>query len=653
LVVRASGLLAEQARALLRVLAVAGRPLVPQLALSAAGVVREGRAHIHALQGLRLVRTRIVAGVRLLEVYHDRVREAITASLTAAESIQLHERVLRTIEAGGQSDPAWLHALALGAGQRVLALRYGQLAAQIASTSLAFERAAELYARCVTLTDAREELVMLYNKLGLALARCRRGAQAADAYLKASEYASESERLALLQLAASHLVRSGRYEKGEELVQRVMQALQIEIPSTRAGMYASLVWERTRFEMLARNVKPKRGVPLPALELRRGMFCGLVAVWTAVYSPLRAALFQARASRMAFQLGDMTMMARALCLASTIGCMTGTEAAAKRAEGRLALAKQWAIEIDDPTLHVEVLSSYAACAQLLGRFQAMLEPSAQAFELYEKGSTYDDTGDYYHMFSLRALRVGALQGLGRHKEAIAELRELNGHARATGNLTTLLQITSCVTTMEQVLESCAGSRERLEQERAVLPVGETGVLHVLHIAAVLRAAAMTGDFDWAQQSLDDMWPGFERSLVRRSAYLAYVVYVNLARFQLNRHVLRGETSDPTRAVKEAMRFLASSAPEPLRKPSVARVRARIACIRGERERTIELLRESITSHEQAGAQDDVAREHYALGCLIGGSEGEAHQQNARSVLIGCGVVNPDADMRGYYPELFR
>lgn len=651
LVVRASALLPDQARALLRVLAIAGRPLVPQLALSASGVVREGRSHIHALQGMRLVRTRIVAGVRLLEVYHDRVREAISASLSAAESTQVHERVLRTMETGGQADPAWLHALALGAGQRVLALRYGQLAAQLASTSLAFERAVELYARCVTLTDAREDLVVLWNKLGLALARCRRGAQAADAYLKASEYAKESERSALLQLAASHLVRSGRYEEGEKLVQRVMQSLEIEIPATRAGIYASIAWERTRFELLARRVKPQLGIPLPSDVLRRGQFYGLVAVWTAFYAPLRAALFHARALRLAFQYGESTHMARALCLASTIECISGTESAAKRAEGRLALAKQWADEANDPTLHVEVLSSYAACAMLLGRLQESLEPSYKADELFEKGSTYDDTGDYYHMASVRTARVGALQGLGRHKEAIAELRELNAHARATGNLTTQLQISSCMAIMEQVVRSCAGSRARLELERTYLPSGETGMLHVLHLAAVLRVAAITSEFDWAQKTLDELWPGFETSPVRRSAYLSYIVYANLARFLLNRHVVRGDTSDPERVVKHCLRFLASSAPEPLRKPSATRLRARIACIRGDKARAIELLRESISHHERSGGLDDLARERYALGCLLGGPEGDAHKQNALSALSSCGIVNPEADLRGYYPEL--
>jgi eukaryotic-like serine/threonine-protein kinase len=651
LVLRTTTLLSEPARALLRVLAIAGRPLVPQLALGAAGVLREGRSHIHALQGLRLVRTRIVDGVRLLEVYHDRVREAIAASLSAAESQRAHERLLRAVEAAGQSDPSWLHALALGAGQNVLALRYGQLAAQIASSSLAFERSAELYASCLRLTDAREELVVLWNKLGLALARCRRGAQAADAYLKASEYANDAERVGLLQLAASHLLRSGRYEEGEQLVQRVMEALQIEMPSSRAGIYASIAWERARYALLARNVKPRVGIPLPADELRRGEFYGMVAVWTAVYAPLRAALFQARTLRMAFQYAESTQMARTLCLTATIECMSGTEAAAHRVEAQLSWAEKLAQEGNHPNIRVELLSARAACALLLGRLRDAIEPAYQADELYDKKSAFDDTGDYYHMYGVRTVRVGALQGLGRHKEAIPALQDLIAHARATDNVTTILQISPCVGIMEQVLDDYASARERLDWERARLPRGDTGILHVMHMTAVLRAATLTRDFDWAQKTLDALWAGFERSPVRRSAYLSYILHANLARFLLNRHVERAEKADPARLVRKCLSFLASSAPEPQRKPVAARLRARLAYLDGDSVLAAQLFQQSMQLHQEVGALDDAARERYALGCVTSGAEGDAHKQSALSLLAGCGIVNPESDLRAYYPEL--
>jgi len=652
LVMRTSAMLSDPAKALLCVLAVAGRPLVPQLALGAAGVHRDGRAHIHALQSLRLVRTRLVDGVRLLEVYHDRVREAIGVSLSAADSTRLHERLLRAIESSGSADPSWLHALALGAGQRRLALRYGESAAQIASSSLAFERAAELYASCLTLTDSPDELAALWTQAGLALARCRRGAQAADAYLKASEYAHEPDRIGLLQKAASHLVRSGRFEEGERLVQRVMQALRIEIPSTRAGMYAAIAWERARYALYARTVKPQLGIPLPADELRRGEFYGTIAVWTAIYAPLRAALFQARVVRMAFQHGELLQMARTMCLTAAIESLSGTSAAASRAEAQLAMATELTAQLDDPTVQVELLSTRATCALMLGRLRDAIEPSYSADEIYDKKSTFDDTGDYYHMFSVRTVRIGALQALGRHKQAIQELREILATARATDNLTAILQLSGCVTRMEEVLEGCARSRERLDWERTRLPQGETGILHLMNLTGVLRSAAMTGDFDWAQAVLEQMWPGFEASPVRRSAYLSYLLNVSLARFQLNRYVVRGESGDPERIVKRCLRFLSSRAPEPLRKPARARLSARIAYLRGDRTLAKQLLGQSIAYHEELGLRDDAARELYAFGCLTAGDDGDKHKRDALATLADCGVAQPEADVRAYYPELF-
>jgi serine/threonine protein kinase/tetratricopeptide (TPR) repeat protein len=653
LVLRTSALLPEPARAILNVLAVAGRPLVPQLALSAAGVRREGRAHIHELQGLRLLRTRIVDGVRLLEIYHDRVREAIHSSQSAAERVRVHERLLRVLEAHGQSDPSWLHELALGAHQHMLALRYGKLAAQIASASLAFERSAELYARCLRLTESRVELAELWNKLGLALARCRRGAEAADAYLKASELASEPERVPLLQLAASHLLRSGRYEEGERLVQRVMQALRIEVPSSNAGMYAAIAWERARAALLARTVEPKPGVPLPPDQLRRGEFYGMVAVWTAAYAPLRAALFQSRTLRMAYEYGESTQMARAMCLTATISCMSGTAAAAAKAEAQLAQAERWAEQSRDPNIRVELLSARATCAVLLGRLRDAIEPSYLADEIYETRSTFDDTGDYYHVYAVRTVRVAALQGLGRHADAMRELRELIANARDTGNLTTILQISANVTSMEQLVDQCAHSRKRLDWERERLPKGEVGFLHIMHLIGVLRAAAFTQDFEWGQRVLDELWPGFERSPVHRSAYLSYVLHVTLARFLLNRYVVRGEAGRPEARLKRCLRALSGSAPEPLRAPSRARVRARLALLHSDKHEAMQLFRESMSEHQQIGAEDEAARERYALGCLLESAEGEQEQRAAHAMLLACGVVDPEADMRGYYPELFR
>jgi hypothetical protein len=651
LVIRTSALLAEPARELLYVLAIAGRPLVPQIALAAAEVERDGRSHIHALQGLRLVRMRDVDNVRLLEVYHDRVREAVQSSATDAQRRHIHERLLRVLEASGQSDPAWLHELACGAGQGVLALRYGILAAEIASSSLAFERAAELYAKCLTLTEAREQLASLWFKLGLALARCRRGAQAAEAYLKASEYASESRRIPLLQHAASHLLRSGRYEEGEALMQGVLRALNVELPRTRAGYYAAIGWEYARFSLMRRAVKPRPPSAVQPEEALRSEYYAMLAIETQAYAPLRAALLQMRALRLAYQCGEPMTMARALCMSATIASLSGTKAAAQRAHEQLELAERFVEAHETPDVRVELLSARAVCAMLAGRVTDVLAPAYAADEIYETRSAGGEEGDYYYMFAVYTVRVAALLHLGKHIEANNELRALLANAVATDNRTAILQASFCTAVMEQVTERCAGTRARLERERAELPSGEAGILHVLHMAAAMRAAAMTGEFDWAFGIVDMFWQGYLDSTISHSAQLGWVLRSNRACLVLNRFVASGRQGDPERLIAEDLRWLSKKAPEPYRAPSNSRLRARLAYLRNDARAAAELLRDSLRQHTELGAADEVERERYALGCVVGGEEGAKLKAEAVTALRALGVVDPEADVRGYYPEL--
>jgi hypothetical protein len=101
----------------------------------------------------------------LLEVYHDRLRETVQASLRAEESLRIHAALLRHLEALGCDDHDWLHTLALGAGVRQIAFRHGLLAAEQASESLAFEHAAELYGTCLVLFNGEMELHVLSAEL--------------------------------------------------------------------------------------------------------------------------------------------------------------------------------------------------------------------------------------------------------------------------------------------------------------------------------------------------------------------------------------------------------------------------------------------------------------------------------------------------------
>lgn len=650
LVVRTSALLSTEARAILNVLAIAGRPMPPQLALSAAEVRRDGRAHIHALQGLRLVRSRMVGGRRLLEIYHDRVREAVQASFDSQQREELHARLRHVLEASGSADPDWLHELALGAAQRALAMRYGLLAAERAHSTLAFEREAELYARCLSLADDAGDTASLWSKLALALARCRRGAQAADAYIEAAARADAAERVPLLQLAASHCLRTGRFDEGERLVQQVLAAQHVEVPQSEAGLYAAIAWERIRLALRGTGFTPRSRAELDPEALRRPELYGTLAVETQFYAPLRAALFQTRCERLAFQLGEPIGIARALCMTAALSCLTGTARAAQRAEEQLARAEGLSREIDSHDLRSELWSARAVCAYLLGNMKGVVAASDEANQIHLTHRSGSEHGDYYYLFAVQSARMGALQILGQHAQVDAELRDFLARAEETTNRAAVLQVTLVTTIVEEALDRSARSRARLDRERAELPRHGIGILHILHLCAVMWAACGTGEFDWAFEVVNEYWRPFLKSPVRRSRVLASILHFTRARLLLNRYVALGRKGDAAALIRDDLRALESMGGLDLGRARL-RLRARLAYLRGDSTQAARLLRDNCQVLTDMGFLDDAERDRHALGCVIGGEEGAQLRAAACASTRANGVANPLALMRAAYPEL--
>jgi eukaryotic-like serine/threonine-protein kinase len=650
LVSRSSALLPEGASGILDALAIAGRPLAQHIALRAAGVERDGLALIHALQGLRLLRSRVADDERQLEIYHDRVREAVQAALGADEKKRVSDRVLRALELSGRADPGWLHELALGAGEDALALRYGLLAAERAHASLAFERATELYQRCLRLSGEPQQQAELWRKLAEVLARSRRGAEAADAYLEAAERAAQEQQLPLLQLAASHLLRTGRFEEGEQLVQRVLRLRGISVPQSEAGLYAAIGWERARLALRGRGFERKAASESSREEARTHVMLGVLAVETQFYAPLRAVLFQTRVLRSGLEQGDGMLVGRALCLTAAVSCLAGSGRAALRAEEQLARADALAAELDDHELRAEVLTARTICNFLLGELDKALLSSEQVNSLYETQRTGGEHGDYYYWFAVQTARIGALQLRGRHTQASLELRELLSRAEATANRTALLQATLVRANYEQVQDRAAESRPRLDRERQQLPSYGIGVLHLLHLAAVLRAGCVTYDFDWALGVLDELWEPCMRSPLRHGRMLRFILHSMRARLLLNRHVALGRKGDPLSLLRGDIAELRGMERAAARAVAVS-FDARIAYLRGDLETAERALRASLQTFHEERALDEHARALQALGCLLGGEEGRRMQQAGHAASLQLGVVNPRALLRGSFPEI--
>jgi hypothetical protein len=649
LVVQTNALLPADAQHLLAVLAVAGRPILPKLALRAAGVRRGGRELLHALRRLQLVRTRDVAGERLVEVYHDRVREGVQRLLLPAQSERIHGSLLAVLEYSGRPDPDWLHTLALGANERVAALRYGLSAAERAEAALAFERAAQLYARCIELSDDgaghRGELL---RKLAAALGRCGRGAMAADAYLEAAKLATGPEAVRLMRLATSHLLRSGHFEQGEAMLQRVLAATGVELPTTPSGMMATIAWERFRVGLRGMRYTPRGEGDVPAAMLTRFDTFDALRLDTSSIDPVRAALFLAHQMRWALDIGEPSRILRALSGVCYLESTSGTARAERRTDELMAQMAALAEKIGTPGARAQECVMRALTSWMLGRPDAVLAPSYEAERLLRTLPTSTIDSEYYVRMAVVSARVGALHELSDYRGFATELHAALEEARATENRAAILQLALNETLLDEINARPEASIARLDRQRQQLPRGCFGVYHALHMLSVYRAAAATREYAWGQRYLDEDWPRYLRSPVRRTANIAFFAQSGRVQLLVSQHLAQGgHEADLPRATRSEITTLARLGGRGAAQADVHR--SRLACAAGNQQLAIELMRRAIGG--AAGAFDK-ERTRHALAMMIDGDEGRALRAESEGVLRERGVADPAAFVRASFPELF-
>ncbi len=222
--------LSKDARTLLQLVSVAGRP-VPEDTLSLASAfdinLQTGLTELRAAKLVRGVATR---DGRAVETYHDRVREAVVARMAPELLAIWHRRLASTLEASGSLDLEALTDHLLGAGESARAGLYALRAAAQAERALAFDKAARLYAIAVAhhlQSEAQKrELMMRWCD---SLVQAGRGAQAARVYSDAAQLAEGEQAAELRRRAGVQLVLCGHIEEGVEILRENLRELGITL----------------------------------------------------------------------------------------------------------------------------------------------------------------------------------------------------------------------------------------------------------------------------------------------------------------------------------------------------------------------------------------------------------------------------------------
>jgi hypothetical protein len=419
-------------------------------------------------------------------------------------------------------------------------------------------------------------------------------------------------------------------------------------------LVAAIAWERGRLALRAGRYTARVEAAVPA-ELRESVeLFATLTVDTLAYDPLRAALFEARCMRLALTAGDPTSVARALCLSATMACVSGTERAAHRSAALLRQAEALCTSpVTSKRLLRFVYVARSVCAALLGQPGNVLEPAGEALRSYNDDTRGDEYGEYYHSFTAITARISALLVLGDYTTFTSELRDCLERAAATENHSMLLHLTVHQTLAEQLLGQAQQSRARLEKEREALPTKRFGVLHVMHMCAVMTAASGTGDYAWARELVDTWWSRYQSSVVRRSAYLGIIAHSEHARMLVHECVATGKLDDLSKLVAKDLDALEKSPLKRLARGAALALRGRVAHLQGQPDTAIRLWREAAGVLDEIGLRVDAVVLRFALGQLIGGAEGSQLRRGAEAQMRESGIARPQEFFARRFPELME
>ncbi len=233
--------LPDEARRLLEIVAVGGRPLPVSVVAEASGLQDSVYEVIAFVSGRRFVRMGSRNGHDVVETSHDRFRETIVAQLPRTTLRDHHARLARALEQAPGVDAEALAMHFLGAGDADRAVRFAEIAAEQAVAKLAFDQAARLFRLTLeTFPASSVEGSRLRKRLGEVLEFAGRSAEAGRIYLEAVEGAPELQKLDLQRAAAEQLHASGLMDEGTQVLRGVLAAVGVWAP--RSSLTALLWW---------------------------------------------------------------------------------------------------------------------------------------------------------------------------------------------------------------------------------------------------------------------------------------------------------------------------------------------------------------------------------------------------------------------------
>jgi predicted Ser/Thr protein kinase len=627
--------LPEAAYRVLELCALTGRPLPSALVVRAA---EAGRAEIDLLCQSRLARLSDLEGARMVECYHDRVRETVAAGIPAAQRVAYSRRLARVLEEHPGVDPELLARCFEGAGNLQQAARYSARAAEQAMAGLAFDYAADLYRKALVLAKPEGEArTALRMALADALTHAGRDKQAADIYLELAERVERGLRAELRRRAASLLLTTGHAEAGIRLLSELFREVGMSLPGSPRSALLRLL--RTQIVLRMRGLRYERRAAheLPPIMRERLETAELIYA-LASSAPLIAAAASDDYLLLALRAGEPFHVSFAAGMQAYY-LSSAAPSAHARIERLVKLARSLVAESNDPYL-IGRLQMGIACVEInCGRWLAGVEAAEHSMAVLSaqaRDASYEFDGARFQQ-QIGAFHLGEYTQIVQTTPAMIE----DGYSREriwaavlmTGPFGSPAWL--CRDDSAGYQRALATARARWTREAEprwpdfVLLLGEA-LLHLYR-----------GEPERAQALFDREWRAIDEGTLVHVQYAA--TFGLFTRGMTAIAMLRRE---PDRSQARHYRAIADACTRRLARMSLRHAHAYrqlltagIAAYAGDDERAATSLRAALPIFDQLGMTMYAAATRRRLGELLGGDEGAAALARADAVFRARAIVN--------------
>ncbi|MBI2392104.1 MAG: AAA family ATPase [Deltaproteobacteria bacterium] len=612
--------LAATQRRLLALLGVAFTPLPVNLLAAAAGLpLTVTLRETEALRQERLAR----ATARGFEPIHDRVREAVLATLTDDELRACHAAWVDALSTSEAHAPRALARHLAGTGDHAAARAATLAAAARAEEALAFDQAALLLRDAMTFGERGDDVRF---RLAAALANAQRGVEAAEVYLGIEG----PGRIRASARAGELLLASGEIARGSAALDEVLATIDRPLPRSQLGAVASLVRERIALSLRGLDVRVGPVDPLAAerSDLFRGIAQGL-----GMADNLRAAIYNTRSLRAALDLGDPTRAAVAL---ATEAIFRGSVDVRRRPRELLDRARALAEVARDPTAHAWIAGAEAVLDALALDHSNVIDGLLRAEAFFQERTQ----GNGWALDSLKLVRALTLRLLGDLETLRTRLPEDLADARRRGDRyleTTLRRGAASVWLCDGDVDR---ARDALESSRWAPMRDGFHIQHWLEIEGRAEIDLYEGNASTTLTRLRGELRAMRTSLLARLQRPRILSRATRGKLLLAR---AAAGKDRLASLAECEWLAARLWGEEVgyARARALLLRAGVAALRGREAAAIVALREAIVIADRVGLALTGAVARQRLAARIGGDEGRALRERSSLFLRGARIARPE------------